>query len=69
MRPVKRIRFITEVQSRTEEEAAQIAAGMRLLKPLRVVTLPDVHGRPSQVRTYFRFSGWMAKQEGAAVVE
>jgi hypothetical protein len=65
----KRIRFIAEVRSKTEAEAALIVAGMRLLKPLRVVTLPDVYGRPSQVRTYFRFSSWLTRQDGAAAVE
>lgn len=65
----KRIRFITDVLSKSEQEAARIVAGMKLLKPLRVAVFPDVHGRPSQVRTYFRYSGWLAKQDDAAIVE
>jgi hypothetical protein len=65
----KRIRMISKVSSRTQREADDIVAGMGLLEPLRVVTLPDVFGRPCEVRSYFRFSGWLSKQDGATVVE
>lgn len=64
----KRIRFITSVNN--QEEANRVAAGLKLVKGCRHVTIcPDVYGLPCQVRSYWMYSPALARQDGAVVVE